>query len=60
MDFVYLLIRGNDWENFVIYLTKEDAINASIQNPTCRVEVFAKNATTPGYNPTYVYYKNGK
>ena len=60
MDFVYLLIRGNDWEDIVVYLTKDDAINASIQYPNSRVEVFAKNAITSGYSPTYIYYINGK
>lgn len=57
-EFVYLLIFGFDWENNLIFLLKEDAINASIKYPHCRVEIFCKNDF--GYKPTYNYYKNGE
>jgi len=58
MDFVYVLLYGSDWEDMIILLTKEDAINESIKNPTKRVEIFCKNDNS-GYIPTYNYYKNG-
>ncbi len=61
MDFVYLLLfgSGNEWEDMIILLSKEDAINESIKHPTARVEIFSKN-NTPGYTPTYNYYRNGQ
>jgi hypothetical protein len=59
MDFVYVLIYGNDWEDMIILLSQEDAINESKTNPNARVEIFSKN-TTSGYRPTYNYYQNGE
>jgi len=62
MDFVYVLISnfsGSDWEDMVILLLEEDAINASKENPNTRVEIFSKNNKL-GYTPTYKYYKQGK
>jgi len=58
MDFVYVLINGSEWENIIILLCKEDAINESINYPNSRVEIFTKNNKC-GYTPTYNYYKNG-
>lgn len=59
MYFVYLLINGSDWEDMIILVSKEEAINESINNPNARVEVFSKNDKS-GYTPTYRYYKNGE
>jgi hypothetical protein len=59
MDFVYVFIYGNKWEDITIFLSKEDAIKKSISYPKHRVEIFSKNDTT-GYSPTYNYYKNGE
>ena len=47
-----------EWEDIIILLSKEDAINESIKYPNARVEIFSKNNTL-GYTPTYNYYKNG-
>ena len=60
MEFVYMLLfgSGNEWEDIIILLSKEDAINKSIKYPNARVEIFSKNDTL-GYTPTYNYYKNG-
>jgi hypothetical protein len=52
------LLYGSEWEDMVIILSKEDAINESIKNPKVRVEIFSKNNEL-GYTPTYNYYKNG-
>jgi hypothetical protein len=49
----------NEWEDMVILLSKEDAINESINKPKSRVEIFGKNNKL-GYTPTYNYYKNGE
>jgi hypothetical protein len=59
MDFVYVLLYDGDWEDMVIFLTKEDAINESINYPKSRIEIFSKTDTV-GYTPTYNYYKNGE
>jgi hypothetical protein len=59
MDFVYVLLFGSEWEDIVILLSKEDAINESIKHPNARVEIFSKNNTS-GYEATYNYYKNGE
>ena len=59
MEFVYVLINGSDWEDMMILLSNEDAINKSINYPNARVEIFSKNDKS-GYTPTYNYYKNGE
>lgn len=59
MEYVYVLMYENDWEDMVILLSKEDAINESINKPKSRVEIFGKNNKL-GYTPTYNYYKNGE
>jgi hypothetical protein len=59
MDFVYVLLDGSEWEDMIILLSKEDAINESLKYPNTRVEIFSKNNKL-GYTPTYNYYKNGE
>jgi len=60
-EFIYVLLKGDEWEDMVVYLTKEDAIGASKMWPKCRVEIFGKNDDiSVGYSPTYNYYKNGE
>lgn len=60
MKFVYLLVSdGGEWEDIVIYLTEEDAIESSIRYPNSRVEIFTKHYHFNQYLPTYNYYKNG-
>ena len=58
MDKIYVLIAGVDsWEDMIIYLTEEKAIEASKTFPNWRVEIFVRreNDLVPSYN----YYKNG-
>lgn len=59
MNFIYVMINGNEWEDIVIYISKEEAIKESINYPNNRIEIFSKNDKT-GYTPTYNYYKNGE
>ena len=59
MEFIYVLFYGSEWEDIIILLSKEDAINESIKYPNARVEIFSKNNKS-GYIPTYNYYKNGE
>ena len=59
MEYVYMLVPNvSEWEDMVIILDKEEAIQASIKFYKCRVEIFKKSSL--GYIPTYNYYKNGK
>ena len=59
MEFIYLFLSGNEWEDIIVFLSKEEAINQSIQYPTHRVEIFSKTEIS-GYRPTYDYYQNGE
>jgi hypothetical protein len=59
MDYVYVLVYGNEWEDMVILLSKKKAINESKNHPNARVEIFSKSNKL-GYTPTYNYYKNGE
>ena len=58
MDFVFVLLRGSEWEDIIVLLTEEEAINQSKKYPNSRVEIFSKNNNF-GYTPTYNYYQNG-
>ena len=58
MESVYVFLFGSEWEDAVIFLSKEDAIKQSIEHPKNRVEIFSKT-NTGGYIPTYNYYRNG-
>ena len=59
MEFIYVLLHGGEWEDIIIFLSKEDGINESLKYPKSRVEVFSKTTDKSGYSPTYNYYKNG-
>jgi len=59
MDVVYVMINSSEWENFIIYTTKEEAIEASIKYQNSRIEIFGKKIDCKGYFPTYNYYNNG-
>lgn len=61
MKFVYVLVSDDiEWEDIVILLTEEEAIQTSITYPNRRVEIFSKTDTLRGYVPTYNYYENGE
>ena len=60
MDLIYCLINGNEWEDMIIFLSVEEVIKESINNPNYIIEIFSKNNNKPGYSPTYDYYKNGR
>jgi hypothetical protein len=59
IDFIYVLLGGDEWEDIIILLSKEEAIKESKNYPNGRVEIFSKNNNL-GYRPTYNYYKNGE
>ena len=56
---IYLLV-GDDWEDTVVYLTKDAAIEESKKYPNRRVEILLKADSNSGYMPTYCYYQNGE
>jgi hypothetical protein len=51
-------VDGAEWEDIVIYLSREEAIAKSKKIPTVRMEIFKK--TEDGYRPTYTYFLNGE
>jgi hypothetical protein len=58
MDYVYLLVvDGAEWEDIIVFLSEEEAIEKSKKYPKARLELFAKSEK--GYKPTYKYYQNG-
>ena len=60
MEFIYVMMNSSEWEDTVIYLSQEEAIESSITYPNIRIEIFGKNPDYNGYSPTYSYYKDGK
>ena len=59
MENIYVLLYGGEWEDLIIFLSKEDAIKESLNYPNSTVQVFSKNDKS-GYTPTYNYYDNGE
>jgi hypothetical protein len=61
MDYLYVFIPVNNWEDMIIFLSKEDAKKESKKYPNARVEIFTiSDESSAGYTPTYNYYKNGE
>ncbi len=59
MEFVYVYMpNGGEWEDFEIYLTEEDAMEATRRNKNSRAELFKKEGKK--YVPTYLYLVDGK
>lgn len=58
--YIYLFTKdGYSWDQQVIYLHLDQAINASCKDPQGRVEIFVTNCLYPGYEPIHQYYKGG-
>jgi len=64
MDCIYVLITGSTFEDIEVFLNKEDAVQASIQYPRYRIEVFTKPhaeyGLNCGYTSAYRYYNKGE
>jgi hypothetical protein len=59
MEFVYVFTPdGAEWEDLIIFLSKEEAIAKSLKYPEVRLEIFEKSSK--GYYPTYHYYLKGE
>jgi len=59
-EFIYVLVNGNEWEDIVVILSKEEAIEVSKHHPYSRVEIFSRNESSVGYGPSYHFYRNGE
>lgn len=59
MVFIYLLLKGHDWDDISIFMKEDDAIIASKNNPDFRVGIFNKDDNSV-YISTNNYYKNGE
>ena len=59
MEYIYVLLYGSEWEDLIIFLSKEDAIKESLNYPNSTIQIFSKNDKS-GYTPTYNYYENGE
>jgi hypothetical protein len=59
-EFIYVHFYGYDWDDVIIFLSKEDAIKESIKHPKQRIKIFSKTNTSSRYTATYNYYKNGE
>jgi hypothetical protein len=58
---IYMLVADRaEWEDLVLFISEEDAIQASLQYKSRRVEIFEQKEGRPGFCPTYSYYKQGK
>ena len=56
MDFIYVFIYGGEWEDMIIFLSKEDAIKKSINHPNCRVEIFSKTNSLEDQYSSETFY----
>lgn len=50
---------GAEWEDIVVYTSKEAAIAKSLKHPKIRLEIF-KQEDDGGHRPTYSYFLNGE
>jgi hypothetical protein len=60
-DVIYMLLPGGaEWEDMILLLNKDEAIEASIKYSKLRVEIFKKEPGKLGYRPTYMSYRKGE
>lgn len=60
MDCIYVFcVDGAEWEDIIVFLSKEEAIEKSKKCPNTRLELFVKSPKG-GYRPSYNYYLNGE
>jgi hypothetical protein len=52
-----LVSDKTEWEDIILFISKEEAIQYSIKYPLRRVEIFSNCNNC--YLPTYNYYQNG-
>ena len=53
------VVDGAEWEDIVVYPSKDDAIKKSLKHPNIRLEIFILGEDG-GYRPSYSYFLNGE
>jgi len=59
MEVYLFVVDSAEWEDIVVYTSKEDAIKKSLKHPKIRLEIFIRGEDG-GYRPTYLYFLNGE
>jgi hypothetical protein len=59
MEVYLFVVDGAEWEDIVVYTSKEDAIAKSKRHPKIRLEIFSIGEDG-GYRPTYSCFLNGQ
>jgi hypothetical protein len=59
LEYIYMFLNGSEWEDAVLLIDNNIAIEKSISYPNNRVEIFKKNERG-FFKPTYEFYRNGK
>jgi hypothetical protein len=59
MEVYLFVVDGAEWEDIVVYISKEAAIAKSLKHPKIRLEIFALEHDG-GYRPSYSYFLNGE
>jgi hypothetical protein len=59
MEVYVFVVDGAEWEDIVVYTSKEDALIKSLKHPKIRLEIFTRGKDG-GYRPTYSHYLNGE
>jgi hypothetical protein len=59
MEVYLFVVDGAEWEDIVVYTSKEAAVTKSKKHPKIRLEIFSIGEDG-GYRPTYSYFLNGE
>jgi hypothetical protein len=59
MEVYLFVVDGAEWEDIVVYTSREDAIAKSKKHGGIRIEIFSRREDG-GYRPTYSYFLNGE
>ena len=59
MEVYLFVVDGAEWEDIVVYTSKEAAIVKSKKHPKIRLEIFSVG-DDGGYRPTYSHFLDGE
>ena len=59
MEVYLFVVDGAEWEDIVVFTSKESAIAKSLKHPKIRLEIFVLGEDG-GYRPSYSYFLNGE
>lgn len=62
MEVYLFVVDGAEWEDIVVFTSKESAIAKSLKHPKIRLEIFRTGdfGGFGGYRPTYSHFLNGE